>query len=102
MLTLKLEVYVQEGCVARVERYPDSACPALLDPPAQVVPLVTGRVFVNRQAVPTSNLKVVVRNPTHNTLYIRKGEEIGLAEIQKRKFSQARALFSYEVLIYTN
>ncbi len=96
MLTLKLEVYVQEGGVARVERFPDSVCPALLDPPIQVVPIITSRVFVNRQAVQTSNLKVVVRNPGQGPLCIRKGEEIGLVEIQKRKFNQARGLFFFK------
>jgi hypothetical protein len=88
MVTLKLEVYVQEGGVARVERYPDTSCPALLHPPTQLAPIVTGRVFVNRQAVQTSNVKVTVMNPGQSLLCIRKGEELGLVEIQKRQFSQ--------------
>jgi hypothetical protein len=94
MVTLKLEVYVQEGGVARVERYPDTSCPALLDPPTQLVPIATSRIFVNRQAVQTSNVKVTVFNPGQTMLCIRKGEELGLVEIQKRQFNQAGGLLS--------
>ena len=80
--------------MARVERYPDTNCPAILDPPVQVVPVITSRVFVNRQAVQTSNVKVLARNPGQSLLCIRKGEELGLVEIQNRKFHQAGALLT--------